>query len=143
MVHWQSGSLSQSLADFDEAGRLNPKSAYAVLWHEIVAKRSGQPSRLAEAATHLDMTKWPAPIVSLFLGALTPERVLSAADDADPKRRKAQVCEANFYTAELALQRGSAEDARQSLDLAAADCPKAFVESWAATVELKGLGARR
>lgn len=139
LVHWQSGALSQSLADFEEAGRLNPKSAYVVLWREIVAKRSDRPSRLAEATTQLDMTKWPAPIVNLFLGTLTPEQALSAADNSDANWRKAQVCEVNFYTAELALQRGSKEDARRLLELAATDCPKYFVESLAAAVELKAL----
>ena len=141
MVHWLSGALSQSLADFEQAGRLNPKSAYAALWREIVARRSDRPSRLAEATTQLDMTKWPAPIINLFLGALTPEQVLSAADDSDPTRRKGQVWEANFYTAGFGLQRGAKEDVRRSLELAAADCPKYFVEGWAATAELKALSA--
>lgn len=141
LIHWKRGSLSQSLADFDEAGRLNPKRAYAALWRDIVAKRDNQPSQLAEAATKLDMTKWPAPIVNLFLGTLTSEQVLSAADDSDSARKKGKLCEANFYAAELALQRGAKDDARRSLELAAADCPNGFVESWAATVELKTLSA--
>ncbi|WP_050629157.1 tetratricopeptide repeat protein [Bradyrhizobium viridifuturi] len=141
MIHWQRGSLSQSLADFDEAGRLNPKSAYAALWRDIIARRSDQPSRLADVATHLDMTKWPAPIVNLFLGTLTSQQVLDAADDSNPEKKRSKVCEANFYVAELALQRGARDDARRSLELAAADCPKPFVEGWAAAIELKTLRA--
>ena len=139
MVLWQGGALSKSLTDLDEAARLDPKSAYVALWREIVATRSGQPSQLVEAANQLDMTKWPAPIVKLFLGALTPEQVLSAADDPDQRKKKGQVCEANFYTAEFGLQRGSKEDARRLLEQAEADCPKIFVESRAASVELKAL----
>jgi tetratricopeptide (TPR) repeat protein len=142
LTYWHSGSFAKSLTDFDEAARLDPKGHYLALWREIVSKRTDQPSQLAEAATHLDMTKWPAPIVNLFLGALTPEQVMGAADDSNPKKRKGQVCEANFFTAELALQRGSREDARRLLELAAADCPKTFVESSAAITELRALEAK-
>jgi len=41
------------------------------------------------------------------------------------------------------MQRGSREDARQRFELAAADCPKTLVESWAAGLELKVLSATR
>ena len=143
LTYWQSGLLSRSLTDLDQAVRLNPKSAYPALWREIIGKRSDEPSQLADAARQIDMKKWPAPIVNLFLGAATPEQVLAAADDSDPKKKQRQVCEANFYTAELAMQRGSREDARRPLELAAADCPKTFVESWAAGRELKVLSAKR
>ncbi len=129
------------MIDLDEAARLDPKSAYPDLWREIVGKRNGQPGQLAEAATQRDMTKWPAPIVNRFLGTLTPEQVLNAVDDSDQRKRKGQMCEANFYTAEFILQRGSREDARRLLEQAAADCPKTFVESQAASFELRALSA--
>ena len=35
------------------------------------------------------MTKWPAPIIRLFLGEMTLEEVLAAADDADAKEEGA------------------------------------------------------
>jgi lipoprotein NlpI len=89
------------------------------------------------------MTKWPAPIVNLFLGSATSEQVLGAADDSDPKKREAQMCETNFYSAELALQRGAKDDAQRLFDRAAADCPKTFVERHAANVELAALHANR
>ncbi|XUJ34761.1 hypothetical protein ACQ5SK_01665 [Bradyrhizobium japonicum] len=57
-------SLAKSLTDLDQAIQLNPKNAYPVLWREIVARRSDQ---LSEAAKQLDATKWPAPIINLFL----------------------------------------------------------------------------
>jgi tetratricopeptide (TPR) repeat protein len=134
VIYWQSGSLSKSLTDLDEAARLDPKSAYVALWREIVARRNNQPSRFAEAAIQLDMTKWPAPIVNLFLGVATPEQVRAAAEN-DPQKRKSQVCETNFFTAELALLHGSREDATRLLEQAMADCPK----NSAADIELKAL----
>jgi lipoprotein NlpI len=141
MVYWQSRALSKSLADLDQAVRLEPKNPYPALWREIVARRDGQSSQLAEAATQLDMTKWPAPVINLFLGMTTTEQLLAAADDSNPKKRKRQVCEANFYAAEFALQRDSKEDAQRLFGLAAADCPKDFIARQVAIVELKGLSA--
>ena len=47
---------------------------------------------LPQATTQLDMTKWPAPVVRLFLGQMTEEAVFTAAaDDPDPKKKKDQV----------------------------------------------------
>ena len=58
-----------------------------------------------------------------------------AAAETDPQKRKSQVCEANFFTAELALLHGSSEDATRLLEQAMADCPK----NSAADIELKAL----
>ncbi|MBR0709568.1 tetratricopeptide repeat protein [Bradyrhizobium liaoningense] len=142
-VYWQIASFAKSLADLDQAIQLDPKNAYPILWREIVAKRSDQPSQLGEAAKQLDAAKWPAPVVNLFLGTMTPEQVRSAADDADPAKKKGQVCEANFYTAERALQSGSRDEALKLFEQAAADCPKTFLEKPAADVELGALRASR
>ncbi|WP_407123024.1 hypothetical protein [Bradyrhizobium sp. STM 3561] len=113
------------------------------MWREIVARRSDQPSRLSEAAKDLDAAKWPAPVVNLFLGTTTSEQVRAAAEDANPVKKKGQVCEANFYIAERALQSGSREEALKLFEQAAADCPRTFIEKPAADVELAALRASR
>jgi len=142
VAEFQAGSLAKSLADLDQSQELDPKDSYTVLWREIVARRGNLPSRLAEAMAQLDMTKWPAPVVRMFLGETASEAVLAAADDADPRVQKRQVCEARFYAGEQALQRGSTEDATQLFGLAAVDCPKNFIEWSAAKAELKTLGVK-
>jgi WD40 repeat protein/tetratricopeptide (TPR) repeat protein len=136
-----SGALNEAIADFKQANELNPKYAYAALWLDIADKRSGRPSRLAEASEQIDMTKWPAPIIGLYLGRISPEAALAAADDADADTKKGKVCEARFYTGELALQRGAKEDAVRLFRLAAANCPKSFVEYEGVIAELNVLGA--
>jgi lipoprotein NlpI len=136
------GALPTALADLNQASELNPKHAYAALWLDIVKKRSNLPSRLAEAAKQINMTWWPAPVIRLYLGQLTPEAVLAAADDANPRAKQGRVCEANFYAGELALQQGNADEAKRLFALAAADCPKDFAAYAGATAELKVLGAR-
>jgi lipoprotein NlpI len=118
------GALPNSLADLNQSSALNPKDAYGALWLDIVGKRSNLPSRLAEAATQIDMTKWPAPVIRLYLGQMTPESVLAAANDPDANTKAGQVCEANFYTGLLRLQQGAKDEAARLLKLAASDCPR-------------------
>ncbi len=141
LANLYNGSASKALADLNQASELNPKDAYAALWLDIVNKRSNRASRLPQAISQLDMTKWPAPVIRLFLGQMTPEAVLAAADDPEPNNKKGQVCEANFYSGELALQQSAKDDAARLFRLAALDCPKNFYERPAANAELKALGA--
>ena len=74
---------------------------------------------------------------------MTPLAVLAAADDPDAETKKSQVCEANFYAGALALGQGWKNEAKHLFGLAAADCPKEFVEYAGAIAELKALGAGR
>jgi lipoprotein NlpI len=135
------GSPANALTDLTRSDALDPKSAFTALWLDIARKRNNLPSQLAEAAKQIDMTKWPAPVIRLYLGQLTPEAVLAAADDADAKTKSAQVCEANFFSGELALQHNDKDQATRMFRLASADCPKTFIQSDGAVVELKALGA--
>ena len=137
------GWLPKALADLGRSSELNPKYAYAALWLHIVDTRSNLPSQLAEAAKQLDMNKWPAPVIRLFLGQMTPEALLAAADDPNAKTKQRKVCEVNFYTAELALHRHAKDEATRLFRLAATDCPKSFAERAAAHAELKALDAPR
>jgi lipoprotein NlpI len=87
-VNLYAGALPEAMADLNQARELDPKDAYAALWLDIVNKRSNLPSRLAEATKQIEMTKWPAPVIRLYLGQLTPEAVLAAADDPDLSTKK-------------------------------------------------------
>jgi lipoprotein NlpI len=120
---------------------LNPKDAYAVLWLDIAGKRNNSPSRLAETAKQIDMSKWPGPIIDLYLGRLTPTAALTAADDPNPQIKRERVCQANFYMGELALQRGAKDDATHLFRSAARDCSRMLTEGFAASAELHAIGA--
>ncbi len=133
------GAMAQALADFAHASEMAPKDAYAALWREIAAKRDNAPSHLREAAAQLDTKQWPAPVVRLYLGQATPAAVLAAADAPDAKTSRGQLCEADFYIGELALDQGARDEAKRRLHQAAAGCPKTFVEYTAAVAELKRL----
>lgn len=140
MAHLQAGSIGQAIANLDRSQELDPKDPYGAIWREIAGWRSNAADTLSEATAKLDMTKWPAPVIRLMLGTMTADELQRAADDPEPVKKKGQVCEANFFTAELALKRGVKEEARRLFGLAVADCPPTFVETQAATAELKALG---
>jgi len=141
IAHLYAGSLANALADIGRAGKLDPEYPYYALWLDIVEKRSSLASHLPQAVAQINMTSWPAPVIRLFLGQMTVTDVLVAADNPDAETRKGQVCEANFYSAELALQQGSKNEAERLFRLAATDCPRGdFVEGPAANAELKALG---
>jgi len=131
------GASPSALADFRKASELDPKDAYAALWLEIANRRSNLPSQLAKAVPLIDMTKWPAPVIRLFLGQSTFEAALAAANDPDPDTEKGQVCEANFYGGEFELQQGKKDEAARLFRLAASNCPMTFTERDAADAELK------
>ena len=135
------GRLPKALADLGQSSELNPKYAYAALWLHIVDTRNNLPSQLAEAAKQIDMTKWPAPLIRLFLGQMTPQALLATADDPDAKTKQRKVCEVNFYSAELALHRHAKDEATRLFRLAATNCPKSFTERAAAHAELRALDA--
>jgi lipoprotein NlpI len=135
------GALPKALADLNQATELNPKYAYGAIWLEIVNKRSNVASRLSQAVAQIDMTKWPAPVIRLFLGQLTQEALLAATDTPNPATKTGHICEANFYGGELALSKGSKDDASRLFQQAATGCPKDYVEWASANAELKALGA--
>jgi tetratricopeptide (TPR) repeat protein len=114
------GALPAAMADLVAASRLDPQYAYYALWIDIIDRRRNEAGSLRQAAAHLDMTKWPAPVIRLFLGETTPAAVLAAAADPDPATRKGQLCEANFYGGEFALQQGAKSEATRRFRLAAA-----------------------
>lgn len=130
----------KALVDLTRAAELNPEDAYSALWLEILVRRNELPSRLADAATQLDMTRWPAPMIRLYLGQLAPDAALAAANDGDAETSKGQICEANFYVGEAALLRGDKDEAKRLFQRAVAGCPKGFVEAPSAKAELKTLG---
>jgi tetratricopeptide (TPR) repeat protein len=142
LLSLDAGDLPKALADINQASALNPKDPYTALWLDIVNKRSKLPSRLAEATAQIDMTKWPAPVIRLYLGQMTPQAVLAAAADLDASKQKSQVCEANFFSGELALQQGRKDEATRLLRIAAEGCPKDSFQLTAANAELKALGAQ-
>jgi lipoprotein NlpI len=139
LVHLYGNALAKAMDDVNQAKELEPGNAITAVWADIVAQRIGLPGGLEQAIANIDMTKWPAPLLRLFLGQATPAAVLAAAQDADAIDRQFRVCWTNFYGGVLALRRGEKSDAARLYGLAAKDCPRESTEWWAANSELKQL----
>ena len=135
------GASAKAQADLNQASALDPNDVYVALWLDIANKRSKSASRLAKATTQSDLSKWPGPIIRFYLGKMKPADLLAAAESPDLATKKAQICEANFYSGELALQQRNKDHAIELFRLAAADCPKSFLEYGSANAELKALRA--
>jgi lipoprotein NlpI len=135
------GKLAESLADINQASAIDPKDLYGALWLDIIGQRNKVASRLSEASAQLDMTVWPAPVMRMFLGQMTPAAVLVAADNPDPRIKKDRVCEADFYSGEMALRTGAKDEAARLFKTAARDCPHGLNEWDAAKAEARALGA--
>jgi lipoprotein NlpI len=136
------GRIAESLADLDQAVALAPTEPNRWLWRELAARRSNVPSRLHEMASHIDMTAWPSAVVRLFLGEMTPAAVLAAANDPDPKKRRYQLCDVNFFGGELALLQGRKDEAERQLRLATILCLEGSSERDVARSELQRLGLK-
>jgi len=135
------GALTRAFADFDQARALDPKDAYAVLWLDIVGQRIGHPRPLSQAIATIDMNKWPAPVIRMFLSQMQPAAVLAAAAaEPDATKKKGQICAANFYSGVWALRQNEKDNASRLFRLATAHCPKNLIEWSAANAELKALG---
>ncbi len=132
-----SGNLAKAREDFQQAVKIDPVSPYLGLWLEIADRRMNAPNVLEEAVTEYDMVRWPAPIVRLYLGELTPAQTLAAA-----KGTADLVCEVNFYSGELALAKNKKDEAVRLFQTAAAGCPAGLIEEVAAKAELKALGVK-
>jgi lipoprotein NlpI len=65
-----------------------------------------------QAVTKIDMTQWPAPILRLFLGELSPVSLLASANDVESNSMDDKMCEAKFYSAIIALRQRREENAR-------------------------------
>jgi lipoprotein NlpI len=139
IANFYAGDRSHALADLKQASRLDPAYPYYALWMHIIDKRSNLASSLQQAISQIDMTRWPAPVIRLFLGKATAAAVLDAADDPDVDTRRGRICEAQFYSAELALQQGDKKEAVRLFRLASAGCARDFVEAAAAASELDAL----
>jgi lipoprotein NlpI len=133
------GALAKAQSDFVQANELVPQLAYAALWREIAERRNNAPTSLAQTASRLDPKAWPAPIVRLFLGVITPEAAIAAAADPDSYKKGVQLCEARFYAGELSLLQGAKAEAVRLFRQVSSECRHTVVEWTAANAELKAV----
>jgi lipoprotein NlpI len=117
---------------------VKPHYTFGGLWlylAEAAAGRDPKPNLIARFRS-VDLSEWPGPIVSLYMGSATVDEVRKAAKQGDADYLEDQACQASFYIGALALIAGETEDGRRDLNEAANICPKSSFERGAARVLL-------
>lgn len=125
------GKFGIAATDFAQKLQLSQDGASIILLY-LSRARSGVPdsaARLAVDSNAMDEGKWPAPVIALLLGKISPAAVFEKAADANAGIQKVQMCEANFYSGEWSLLERKMDQARDFFHRAVSQCPTA---SWAA-----------
>jgi lipoprotein NlpI len=141
-ARFDQGLFSASVPDFARAVQLDPSRTYRVLGLYLAKARAGNVDRqgLASNAARLDLTRWPGPVVALFLEQVTPQALIAAAQDPDPNAQRERHCEAYFYAGEFHLLRGQRAAAVQMFQSAVATAVTSLFEHSSAKGELRRLG---
>jgi lipoprotein NlpI len=136
------GKFAEAGSDFAKAVGLAPSDPYTVLWLYLAEARAGKDGRpdLTRNAPRLSPKEWPAPVVSLYLGSITPQAVLDAAKDPDARKQREQQCEAYFYVGQHLLLQGRKDEAVRMFRATVATGVTIFIEYEWARAELSRLG---
>jgi lipoprotein NlpI len=135
------GQFSDAEADLVQAIKLNPEDMFRPFWLYLARARAGNDnSTTFHVNTGLDTDKWPNPLIQLYLGQTTPERVEEAAALGDVKTQQQQTCTADFLIGDLYSLHGNGVAARSSLQHAVNVCSRDSLEYLLSTIELERLG---
>ncbi len=135
------GLFAAAALSYDAAIGLDLTDIYAMLRLYVARERAGHDGRaeLETRTADIDRDGWPGVVAALYLGEATPERVLAAARDADPRRQREMQCEAFFYIGEYHLLKGEESEAKRSFEKALATGATTFIEYSAAKMEIERL----
>jgi len=136
MANVYAGHLSEAQQDLSQYLQSDPKNFYASMWLYLAQAKGGTDGK-AELKTNsaaLDLSKWPGPVIQLYLGQSTPDEVLRAAGSGSDQK-----CEYSFYVGEYRALRGEGREALALFQGARDGCPKDFIEYVPAVTELKEL----
>ncbi len=136
LANLYAGHYPEAQQDFSRNLQLDPTDPYRVIWLYLSRSKAGMDAKdeLKTNAAALNLSKWPGPVIQLYLGQSAPEEVLQAAGgDSDQK------CEYSFYVGEYRALRGERPEALALFRSASDACPKDFVEYLPSVTELKDL----
>ena len=145
--------------------------SYLVIWRHLARVRAGQDDAAEVAASLAQLTdpvrrdwwlqhpinedptearilalalkRWPARLIALYAGKLTPDdiRAAAAAAEGDAAARAQRACDADLYLGIDAAQNGAREEAARLLQAAIDGCPSGAPEAAFARLELQRLPA--
>jgi TPR repeat protein len=143
VIRLAEGQYEGAAADFKKSTSLAPAWAYNTLLLHLARAHAGgaDAGELSSNAARLDLTKWPGPLLALFLGKIPLSAIPAAALVGDQRTRDAQMCEASFYMGEYEALHGHTGHATELIRQAAKTCPANFFEYKLANAELPRLGS--
>ena len=141
LARFDQGFYIAAVPDFVRAVQLDPAKPYRVLALYLAKARGGDPDRemLATNASQLNLTQWPGPVVSLYLGQAPPQAVLNATQDPDPRVQRERQCEAYFYIGEYLLIANQKAEAARMFEAAVSTGITSLFEYASAKAELRRL----
>jgi lipoprotein NlpI len=141
LARFDQGLYIAAVPDFVRAVQLDPAKPYRVLALYLAKARGGDPDRemLTTNASQLNLTQWPGPVVSLYLGQAIPQAVLNAAQDPDPRVQRERLCEAYFYIGEYLLIANQKAEAQRMFQAAVSTGVASLFEYASARAELRHL----
>ncbi len=140
-ANYYSGHGSAAVDDAAKAVKLDPTNVIFVLGLYVARARTGQSNAWDEFvanAQKLDKSKWPWPIIGLYLGSVSPEELSKSAQSApNATVRRGWICQEDFYLAMLRQIKGPKDQARALFQSAADTCPPDYTGYAEAKLELK------
>ena len=136
LVNLYAGHFSDAQQDFSQNLRLDKTDLYGVIWLYLSRLKAGADGKdeLKMNTAGLDLSKWPGPLIQLYLGQSTLDDAFRATGgDSDQK------CEYSFYVGEYRTLRGEHPEALALFRSASDGCPKDFIEYVPAVIELNNL----
>lgn len=145
-IRFEQGDYAAAVSDLvaaDAAAALKGRhDPYMSLWLHMARLRAGaaDPADLRKRLGDMDLRVWPGPILRHYLGEVSPEAAVTAAESApEGVARSERLCEAYFYIAELEIAAGRIEAGEAMLRKAAATDATWLVEWNTARAELARL----
>jgi CubicO group peptidase (beta-lactamase class C family) len=136
LVNLYAGHFADAQQDFSQNFRLDQTDLYSAIWLYLSRAKAGTDGKdeLKTNTAGLNLSKWPGPVIQLYLGQSTPEDALRAAGSDSDQR-----CEYSFYVGEYRALRVERPEALALFRSARDGCPKDFIEYIPALTELKDL----
>jgi lipoprotein NlpI len=103
---------------------------YSAIWLHLAIARGALAGEapLAPILAQIDASRWPAPVLQMYTGAIEPQEALAAAVSRDPREDLLLKCEAYFYVGQQYLIRGDKDQARAAFEMALATGATEFLE---------------
>jgi lipoprotein NlpI len=112
LTRFDQEQFADAVPDLTRAAGLDPEAVEPALYLYLARehlRQDGRPSLAAVARR--DLSRWPGPVVAMYLGRLKPKDVLAMIPQGGSTMQRTQRCQAYFYLGHEMLFRGDRAEA--------------------------------